>query len=363
MGRVLLASLLAAAVCACSPANVGGPSDAGGSPKDGGGHADSGSAADTGAPRDSGSPTDAGSDSSAAKSCADYANARCSRLDTCSHTWILARYGDVATCVSRFAAFCSAAVTAPSAGATGGTYEACAQQIPQWSCQDILYGKNAPAPCMTVPGSVASGGTCAFATQCQSAFCAIVPGAACGQCAPLPSPGAPCAQLSTCGDLLTCSNANVCNPYAEAAGACSPSIPCDRGLSCVGDAGTGGPTNTGTCQVQANTPGANCTSNNAGCDIWSGLACNTNSQTCQPVVLGQNGDQCGFVNLQNTGCFDGLCVGIVGSMPGTCRQYGAIGAPCDLSVGPPCFLPARCIVDSDGGTAGTCQIPSAAQCP
>jgi hypothetical protein len=84
---------------------------------------------------------------------------------------------------------------------------------------------------------------------------------------------------------------------------------------------------------------------------------------CERVQLAKAGQSCGDVNHQSAYCAaQGDCIG-AGAAPGVCRSSAAAGAPCDLVQGPHCINPARCIVSSDGGTSGTCQVPNAALCP
>ena len=340
--------LFASLVVACSPANVGGPSDAGSS------------TADTGGGHDTGSPAEAGTEAgtSVTQACTDYASARCARIQSCSPTAMQTHYGDVGTCVSLLIQSCLNGAAAPSTGTTVAELETCVSHVSAWGCHDIIVNKNPPSQCITPPGGLATGAACAFPQQCQSAFCAIVPGAACGVCATAPAAGAPCANLTNCGQDLSCTSANTCEPYAATGGACNGVFPCSPGLTCVGASGA----TKGTCQTSATTAGAGCGSSGPSCDVWAGLACNSASLQCAPLVLGGNGDQCGYVNLQNSACLDGLCAGIVGSMPGTCVQYPAIGGSCDLVSGPSCFVPVRCVAAGDGGTAGTCQIADATMC-
>ena len=347
--------LVASLVVACSPANVGGPSDAGSTAIDSGGVRDSGGVGDTE------SSLEAGADGgiSIAQACADSANARCNRIETCSPTAILARYADIGSCVSVLVQNCMNAAAAPSTGTTAASVEGCANAMGAWACNDLIVNKNPPSQCLNATGGLADGAACGFAQQCQTGFCSIVPGAPCGVCANAPKPGDTCASLTTCGQNLACAAANVCEPYGASGDACdSAHFPCSAGLACVGATGT----TKGTCQASVTTLGAACVSNGAACDYWAGLACNSLNQVCAPVVLANPGEQCGYVNLQNTGCLDGLCTGIVGAMPGTCVQYARLDGDCDLVSGPFCFTPARCIVTVDGGTAGTCQVPDATMC-
>jgi hypothetical protein len=335
MTRLATTGLVASLVLACSPANVGSPSDAGRS-----------------------GVAEAGADAGAAlQACTDYANARCNHLLACSQTAIQTRYGDVSVCVSSLRQMCMNAVAAPSSGSSAAGEEACAMHISDWTCNDQINSTNAPSQCQQVKGALAIGATCALSAQCQTGFCAIVPGAACGVCATAPKMGDSCANLTTCGEGVGCV-LNACADYATIGAQCSAQVPCGAGLACVGATGM----MPGTCQTAVATPGAQCVSSGAGCDYWAGLTCNSQSQQCETLMVVDPGGQCGYVNLQGTGCLDGVCVGNLGNVPGTCSQYGAVGGSCDLINGPPCFSPLRCILNGDGGTSGTCEFPDATRC-
>jgi hypothetical protein len=342
MSRAPALALFGCLAIACSPANVGGPSDGG-----------------VGATDTGGGPLDGGGDggTSIAQACADFANARCGRIQTCSPTAVMIHYGVLGTCVSIATQYCLAAAAAPETGTTLAGLEACVSHVSDWACGDAIFGKNPPPQCMMATGGLPTGASCAIPTQCQTGFCSTVPGAACGVCAPAPVAGDSCASLTTCGPNFVCTSGK-CEPYSAAGGACSATLPCDPGLSCVFPTGM----TTGTCQPAVTTSGTSCVSKGAGCDLWAGLACNSTSLVCDPLMLGNDGDQCGYVNLQNTACLNGICVGIVGAMPGTCSTYAALGAACDLVSGPFCVPPSRCVATSDGGTTGSCLVADATKC-
>jgi hypothetical protein len=321
-----IALALAGLALGCSPANVASSSDAG----------------DTG-------------DATAA--CSDLAFARCSRLQSCSPTAIQLRYGDEPTCRTLFDAVCLAAVTAPSSGQTAASEEACAQAIPGWSCDQYIYNQNPPPACAQKTGALASGAACSLAAQCQSGFCAIVPGKGCGACADPPKPGDPCDQLITCGMTLVCAPATTtCAAYAQVGASCAPGQPCTSGLACVGaNAKTGA---SGTCQPEVSTLGAPCTFAGAGCNLFDGLVCNAASSQCGTAQIAADGFACGIVAGQSASCASsGGCVA------GTCVAGQPVGAPCDVVAGPPCLDLLRCVATDDGGTAGTCQAASPVACP
>jgi phospholipase C len=301
---------------------------------------------------------------SADGSCADVAHARCARLLECSPTVTQIRYGDEATCEAREQQSCAHALAAPGNGNNPMHTEACAQAIPGWACTDFLNGTSTPAACAQATGSVASGQPCAFPGQCQSGFCAIAPGDACGTCAAAPHAGTPCARLTSCGSGLVCtSDTRTCEALATSVGApCGRGAPCGAGLSCVGASASAG----GTCQSAAAQAGASCDptlKTGAGCDRDAGLACNSQSLTCAPATVAAAGQACGDVGDQTAFCAAGAtCAGAGAGHPGTCTAEAADGAACDPE-GPTCQPLARCVAGSDAGGGGTCRMNDAASCP
>jgi hypothetical protein len=316
-----------ALLVACSPANIASP-DAGPSP---------------------------------AQACTDSAYARCSRFQACSKVIIQLRYGNEATCESLLDSFCTNNLAAPSSGSTPATVEACVQQIPNWACTDYVNDLNPPPACQEAAGTVASGAPCAFPAQCSTSFCAVAPGGACGVCVALPQAGDSCAQLTTCGMGLACSSvSSACASFALSGSSCALGQPCVEGSACEGaSAGV-----SGTCDLSAETLGTTCNPTGGGCDSDQGLTCNSESKQCVALQLAAAGQPCGTVNDEGASCMNGgKCVGESGTTPGTCTATAAVGAACDLSAGPGCISPSRCIIAGDAGTAGTCLIPDASQCP
>jgi hypothetical protein len=327
--RKLAITLTAAALAvpvACSPANVGSPDDG----------------------------------PSVAQACTDSSYARCNRFQACSPVILQVRYGDEATCESLLDAFCTNSVTAPSSGSTPATVEACVQQIPSWACSDYVNDLNSPPACQQATGSLASGAACAFPAQCSSGFCAIAAGSACGVCAALPQAGDSCAQLTTCGAGLSCNSASsACATFALSGSSCALGQPCVSGNACEGASASV----SGTCDLSAETLGTTCNPSGGGCDSTQGLSCNSQSKQCVALQLVGAGQPCGTVNDEGASCTNGgKCLGET-TTPGTCTATAAVGAACDLSAGPGCISPSRCIVARDAGTAGTCLIPDATQCP
>jgi hypothetical protein len=301
---------------------------------------------------------------SVAQSCADNAHQRCARLQSCSATDMQLRYGTERACETRETANCTAGLTAPMNGNTPAAVEACASAYAAWACEDYLDNQNVPQPCQQQLGPVVNGGSCAVSGQCESGFCAVAPGSACGTCAGVPKVGASCARLTSCGPGQTCtSDTATCVPFGVRGSACGKGAVCGVGLSCVGaESATSTP---GVCLPAGEQVGAACDPQEhtaAGCDRNAGLVCNSSSKTCRPVFIASVGQPCGNdVDDQPVYCqAEGVCQGATGTRPGTCVAAADDGAACDTVSGPGCVIPARCI--GDGGTSGTCQYSSAQTC-
>ena len=336
MKRGLLVAMAVASAGACSPANVPVPRDTG---------------------TDAGAATDSGTgDSVVAHACSDSAYARCSQIQTCSSTAVQLRFGDLRTCEALYSAQCINNIVAPSSGTTPATVETCVQGISKWSCSDYLFNQNPPPACQPAIGQLANGAPCGVNPQCQSGFCSIVPGRTCGTCAAAPKAGDSCAKLASCGTSLNCMSATLeCQAYGQLGGACAPGRSCAAGLACVGyNAQTGAQ---GTCQPTVAMRGAPCVFLGPGCDQFAGLSCNAQTETCEIAAIVGAGAACGLVANQQAYCASsGQCA------VGACQGASGVGAPCDLVGGPACIDISRCIVGADGGTSGTCQVPSGSSC-
>jgi hypothetical protein len=301
---------------------------------------------------------------SAAQACADNAHQRCLQLQSCSATDLQLRYGDEGTCETRETYSCTTALQEPLSGNTPDAVEACANAYAGWACADYLADENVPAACQQQLGPVIDGGPCAIDGQCQTGFCAVAPGSACGACAAVPSAGDSCAQLTSCGPALACTaDTFVCVVFGVRGDPCGKGAVCGVGLSCVG---ANPATNVkGTCQLAGDATGAVCDpaeKTHPGCDRDDALVCNSMSKTCQPVVVAPAGQPCGTVSDQPAYCqAEGFCTGATDTMPGTCTAAAADGAACDRATGPGCVIPARCIGNGNG-TAGTCQYSGDQSC-
>jgi hypothetical protein len=284
--------------------------------------------------------------------CSDYAYAYCNKLVTCSPTLLVERYPDLRTCFNLQNDNCVNAIGSSTGGATALAREGCSQALPGWDCDDFLFYNNPPPSCTLLTGTATNGNACGFDSQCQSGFCQITPGSLCGACQPALSPGAPCTNLVSCALVaLFCSGTTgQCTAHSTVGQACDSLHDCVNGLGCV----------MGVCQNGVSVPGATCISppNGPGCDLRVGLECNGMTGTCAPVQLAGYGQPCGFLSEEEVPCAaGGTCI------DGVCTVLGAEGAECDvIAGGSGCISPARCVLDSDSGTRGTCQIPNGTLC-
>jgi hypothetical protein len=312
--------------------------------------------------------SDAPATVSAAQACGDSAHARCSLIAKCSPAILSNTYVNEATCETRLKVNCLDQLAAPGTGATAETTEACAVALPSETCDQLLDDQPVAA-CAQKTGSMSIGEMCAFPGQCQTGFCAIQPGAACGTCQNAPQPGDSCARLTTCGDLLTClTTVDLCESFSTTS--CGPTQPCGAGLSCVG-ATSSAP---GTCEAAVETAGNVCDptqKKGPACDRNALLTCSSSKNSCVALALVSAGAPCGVVNGASVLCAAaGTCVttaadaGPDGGDAGTvsnCQAAATDGLPCDLTKGPYCIAPARCIV-TGGGTSGTCAFVDPTKC-
>jgi hypothetical protein len=295
--------------------------------------------------------------------CKAVVAARCQRLAACSTADMTKRWTDEMTCEARQLIQCDASLAGKDTGATATSVNACATAIPTESCPQFL-GVDPAEACLPATGTRAIGAACEYNGQCQSTFCATASTALCGTCAPVPAAGDSCAN-NGCGPTMSCVTATMtCQVPVAAQGSCSADLPCAVGYACVGaNAQTGV---MGTCTAEVETMGGTCDAKRAtgpDCDPDAGLACNSTTNMCvaQPIVAA--GQTCGNVNGVGTRCLAGAtCVRATGAATGTCIAPAADGAACDTVAGPGCLYPAKCVVASSGGTAGTCELPGDPSC-
>ncbi len=172
------------------------------------------------------SSADAGPIISEDQACGDRAHQNCLKIATCSAEVLTTTYGSETACETRLKLNCLNTLAAASNGNNASSAEACAQAFPAWACNDY-FDLRPPAACAQSKGGLSNGQTCGVPGQCQSGFCAIDPGSACGTCAPVPQAGDSCAALTSCGQLLTCFAATkTCVAFAAAGGSCGSGQPC-----------------------------------------------------------------------------------------------------------------------------------------
>ncbi len=301
------------------------------------------------------------------QACGDRAHANCLKIQTCSAEVLSTSYGDEGTCETRLKLNCLNALAAASNGNSAQAAEACASAFAGLSCADFFDLKPATA-CMQSTGDRATGQPCGVPGQCATGFCAIVPGSACGTCAPAPKAGDSCAQLTACGQLLVClASTKQCTAYAVQGDACDSGQPCGAGLFCVGAT----PAASGTCQPAVEQVASPCDpqgKTGPGCDRLAGLTCNTVTKECAALAFGAAGQPCGAdVNNQFGACANAAtCLAPVtadaAAGASTCVPVAADGAACDSLMGPNCLEPARCVLSGDAGTSGKCQFPDPLAC-
>jgi hypothetical protein len=298
--------------------------------------------------------------------CANVAMAECAKLETCSPLLMQTRYGSVSTCQTRLSATCANALDAPSTGNSPAQLDACLKVYGTWSCTDYIDNVNAPAACAQQKGKLASGAACAFPAQCETGFCAIRPHAVCGTCADAPKVGDSCADLTTCGEGLLCiASSKSCATLGTVGETCDADSPCGAHLSCIG--ANAAKATVGKCQTSVAKKGATCDPTNQtgpGCDFDAGFVCNSMSKECEPITVSPAGGPCDSDDHQFAVCSaSGSCSASEAGALGTCTAAAVDGKACTTAAkGPGCLVPARCILTTDGGTTGTCQVEETPMC-
>jgi hypothetical protein len=286
--------------------------------------------------------------------CQQQADAMCNRLDACVENGTSLRYTDHGTCVARQKANCLASLAAPDTGNSAANVQTCAASILTVSCADFV--NTSASFCGPPAGKRADGQPCAFSGQCLSAFCALSKSSTCGVCAHTTATGDACDQ-HVCSRGQECV-ANACQVPGTIGATCDANHPCGYQLSCV--------TSTASCVPAGTVVGASCESAHAtmpGCDPDSALVCDPMNKICATSIYAGAGQPCGLVGTNIVLCHAAsLCFGAQGKTPGTCKAYALEGQACDTDAGPTCMAPARCILSGAAGTAGTCQLATAATC-
>jgi hypothetical protein len=319
-------------------------------------------------------PNDGAADAAATaqeQACADWANAFCAKT-MCSPSALPQRYPSQMACETIQKQSCLLALEAPGTSQTAALQEACAAAITAsianptiWACWDFLSTQNPPPACQFQPGALANGAPCAVPQQCQTDYCALVPGAACGTCAPRPPAGTPCSNINCFRGDSCAGTPPTCHTPSSLGLPCGLGNTCVDGLSCVGSTATA----MGTCQQAPSMVGDPCQFNGLGCDSYAGVACNLVTGTCEQLRISLAGGACGMVDDQSpTVCAVGICE------RGVCVPYPMGGEACVVGGPIGCLSPWTCIADGtqdggaeDGGAqdasvSGTCQLHGATKC-
>jgi hypothetical protein len=297
---------------------------------------------------------------SATQACTDLAQQRCQKMQDCNPQGVLNTYGDLAGCQSTQASTCETSLSAPETANTPDHTEACAQALPNVSCDDYQLG-NVPAPCQPPVGPRDAGSACSFSGQCATAYCLVPKTETCGTCAATPGLGDSCAN-NACGPGFLCDSLSMlCVAPVDASGPCNSTSACAPGLTCLGNTAT----SLGTCTPLA-TVGASCDLADGGsrCDGRFGLYCNTEAgRVCAEVATASATQPCGTIDGGVTDCLAGsFCQKSPGSNAGTCVAPAAEGGACDTVNGPTCAAPARCVLAAEGATTGLCHTNNPATC-
>jgi hypothetical protein len=279
----------------------------------------------------------------ASEACAAYVKATCGRRDACSAgKGNGLEYGSAMNCETRELPKCMASLSAAGTSKTVAALMACTAAIPQQSCSNY-FDNVAPAACRPLAGSLADGAACLSSWQCKSTFCALPHGDVCGVCAPRPKAGDSCAQ-TVCGIGLLChASTQQCVASVALNAPCDKNAPCAAGLGCVGNTATV----KGVCKAEGITVGAACdpkSTSAAGCDKDLGLQCDPVALTCKLIPYADDGQPCGLVAGGTVMCkAGGLCVGGSATTAGVCKTPVKDGQACNVSAGPPCATPAKCV--------------------
>jgi hypothetical protein len=255
--------------------------------------------------------------------CTNFADAFCSRLQTCSTFVMSVLYGDVTTCKQRWVLNCLPNFNVAGTSASADKVNGCTPTLPALACDKFLLGDFGPM-CTPSAGTIPQGGPCGDDAQCATTFCARSPTSVCGTCQPPTNPGAACVQ-----------------------GSCSVST------------NTICPTGANTCvKPKAGQVGDPCIGQEE-CDVGHQVGCNTaTSKTCIALTLAPSGGMCGANSILNPTSVAVCGAGGTCSLPyaGSCTPVAADGQSCStMDTGAHCMLPAKCV-------GGRCVVPDPSTC-
>ncbi len=289
---------------------------------------------------------------SASAACADFAQAVCNQIATCTPFALKEAFGDVQTCAQRSAIPCPGTLSAGGTKTTPAELEKCSQVIRSQTCEDAL--DNPQPPECSIPGTLAAGAACGHDWQCATGFCELVGGKLCGSCATRassgqrpPDGGAACVVDDDCESKLVCAAGTCVSPGAIGT-TCSGTQPCLRTLTCI----------SGKCATPL-AQGATCSAA-TDCNGSLGLYCDTaGTKRCVQAGTASAGQPCGAVSGMLVACTAGaLCANLDMQGQGTCHEPAVDGAPCGTLAGIGCTLPAVCIDD----TGYKCVLPDPGSC-
>jgi len=252
----------------------------------------------------------------ATPACAALAQALCAKAEACTSFATTLVFGSRATCEQRLQLDCLTRFTTGSSETPADT-TSCAESLASQPCAAFARG-DLGAACAPRPGSFPTGALCLDDRQCDSAFCARAPDAACGVCAPPTAAGSACVR-----------------------GSCSTGAVCPKG--------------TATCVAPEPGPiGAVCTVSEQ-CDVGNGVGCNPLTGRCIRLTLASSG-ACGLDLATSTYSACGASGNCSPLLAGKCVAAAADGAACSAAeAGPPCLPPARCV-------SGRCSLPDPSLC-
>jgi hypothetical protein len=255
------------------------------------------------------------------QACTNFADAFCSRLQTCSTFVMSVLYGDVAMCKQRWVLSCLPNFGITGTSASAAKTNSCAQTLPALACDKFLLG-DFGTTCTPAAGTIAQGGACGDDAQCATTFCARAATSVCGTCQPATNPGATCV-LGSC----SVSTNTVC------------------------------PTGTSTCvKPKAGQIGDACVGQEE-CDVGHQVGCNTaTSKQCIALTLATG--TCGANSILNPTSVAVCGAGGTCSLPigGMCAAFAADGQNCMTGdTGAHCMQPAKCV-------GGKCVIPDPSTC-
>lgn len=275
---------------------TGGDGGVAGSAQAGGATAGDGSVA--------GSSAGGGSAGTGSDDCATLAEDVCASFESCAGYPFRSGYGDLATCVARYAAGCGAAL---ELGALD--MAACRRAISASGCQGFRGGE-IPAVCIRPAGTGSTNTPCGRSSDCSSGHCSRK--GECGTCVEPAGPAEPCAAAEDCEIGLVCVQ-----------GECQPALP--SGAPCDGQVcGLHGWCVEGMC-IELGDDGDPCSAERP-CDSAAGYVCSAG--TCAPVAFVDEGEVCGVTGSQPR-CANGTaCVAEVPLGERRCVKQPDLGEAC-----------------------------------